>query len=300
MFIINYPFMQNSVIKHTRQYRSGFYSLKIFFLFFSCFIFFINFQLIAQGNLLVYPQRVVFEGQKKVIEVNIANPSKDSVKYSLSFLQYRSTVDGGYEKITTPDSGQYFADKNIRFLPRTVKLGPSETQVVLLQLIRSEQLKPGEYRSHLYLKALRDQKYQGDFVTKKDSSILGIKIVPTFSITIPILIQKGESTTTVYITDLKLETASDGSKKLLCSINRSGNMSAYGDISILHFAPNGKETKIGLLNAVSVYTPNLIRKLKINLENKTSVDMSKGTIRVLYSLQSEKRLVKLAGAELAL
>jgi hypothetical protein len=254
----------------------------------------------AQANLLVYPQRVVFDGQKKVIEINIANQGKDSARYSLSFLQYRATIDGGYEKITKPDSGQYFADKNIRFLPHTVKLGPGETQVVLLQLIRSEQLEPGEYRSHLYFKALRDRKDQENYVSKKDSSILDIKIVPSFSITIPILIRIGESTTTVNITDIKLKTTSDGSNKLLFTINRSGNMSAYGDISISHIAPDGKETIIGLLKAVAVYTPNLLRKLKVKLENKPSVDMSKGTIHVLYSLQSEKHLVKLAEAELAL
>ena len=77
-------------------------------------------------------------------------------------------------------------------------------------------------------------------------------------------------------------------------------MSAYGDISILHITTNGKETKIGLKKGIAIYTPNLLRRLQVDLENISSIDLSKGTIRVLFSSQSDKRPVKLAEAELVL
>src|SRR5512133_2226295 len=107
----------------------------------------------AQGNLLITPRRVVFEGQKKTQELNLANTGSDTAKYNVSIVQYRMKEDGSFEEITVPDPGQNFADKNIRFFPRTVTLAPNEAQVVKMQLTKSDQLLPGEYRSHVYFRA---------------------------------------------------------------------------------------------------------------------------------------------------
>lgn len=290
--------MYISVITHAQKFRSKVHGIGLFFLLFIIFSVLCNANVMAQGNLLIAPQRVVFEGQKRVMEVNLANAGQDSAKYSISFLQYRMTEDGAIDEITTPDPGQNFADKNIRFFPRSVMLGPGESQVVKLQLTKSEQLEPGEYRSHLYFRALPNQKALGEEDTKIDSTSISIKIVPIFGITIPVIIRVGESTTTLNMTDLKLETAADGANKLLLTIHRTGNMSVIGDISISHIAPNGKETKIGLVKGIAVYAPNPLRRLKVDLENKSTVDLGKGTIRVLFSSQSDTRPEKLAEAEL--
>jgi P pilus assembly chaperone PapD len=292
--------MRNIIILLINNFRSKILFAGISFLFFICFSFLSVSNLMAQGNLLITPHRVVFEGQKRVMEMSLANVGQDSAKYSISFLQYRTTDDGDYVEITTPDPGQRFADKNIRVYPRSVMLGPNETQVIKLQLTKTEQLEPGEYRSHIYFRAIPNQKALGEQDAKKDSTTITIKITPIFGITIPVLIRVGESTTTVNITDLKIETTAEGINKLLFCINRQGNMSAYGDITVSHISQNGKETVIGLLKGVAVYTPNLLRRLKVDLENKSSVDLSKGTIRVLFSSQSDIRTEKLAEAELKL
>lgn len=292
--------MYNYTIIYTNKFRSWFYSFRVSLLLLISFSVLFSSHLMAQGNLLIFPHRVVFEGQTRVMEMNLANISQDSAKYSISFIQNRVNENGAYETITIPDSGQNFADKNIRFLPRTVMLGPNESQVVILQLTKRAQMEPGEYRSHLYFRALPNQKALGEEDAKKDSTTISIKIVPIFGITIPIIIRVGESTTTVNITDLKLETAPNGTKKLCFSINRCGNMSAYGDILISYIAPNGKETKIGLEKSVAIYTPNPLRRLKVDVENKSSVDLSKGTIRVMFSSQADKHPEKLAEAELIL
>ncbi|MDQ6609880.1 MAG: hypothetical protein M3Y85_08675, partial [Bacteroidota bacterium] len=60
----------------------------------------------AQGNLLVTPKRVVFEGSKRSEELNLANTGKDSATYDISFIQIRMKEDGSMENITTPDSTQ--------------------------------------------------------------------------------------------------------------------------------------------------------------------------------------------------
>jgi len=271
----------------------------------TCFLF-MGFSLLcgsqvkAQGNLLISPHRVVFEGQKRVMEINLANTGQDSAKYSISFLQYKMKEDGAFEEITAPEPGLNFADKNVRVFPRTVMLGPNESQVIKLQLTKSDELTPGEYRSHLYFRAIANQKALGEEDVKKDSSSISIKLVAVFGITVPVIIRIGESTTTLKLTDLKIEKGTDGINRLLLSINRSGNMSAYGDITILYKAPNGTETQIGLVNGVAVYTPLALRKMKIDLDNKSNLDLSKGTIRAVFSSTDDTHPVKLAETEFTL
>lgn len=80
----------------------------------------------AQGDLLIFPKRVVFEGAKRSEELSLANIGKDSATYVLSFVQIRMKEDGTFDKITTPDLAQSFADKNLRFFPRSVTLAPNE------------------------------------------------------------------------------------------------------------------------------------------------------------------------------
>lgn len=257
-------------------------------------------ELKAQGNLLISPHRVIFEGQKKLMGVTLANTGQDSAKYSISFVHYRMTDDGSYEEITDPDPGQNFADDNIRFFPRTVMLGPNESQTIRLQLIKLDQMKPGEYRSHLYFRSIPNQSALGEENKIKDTTSINIKIVPIFGISIPIIVKVGESTTTLNITDPKIDTTSKEGTKLLFTIHRTGNMSSYGDILITHISPNGKETKIGSSVGVAIYTPTILQNFKVNLAFTTPLDLKKGKIHILYSTHSESRPEKLAESILEL
>ena len=93
--------------------------------------------LIAQGNLMVFPKRVVFEGLKRSQELNLANTGTDTARYVISFVNYRMKGNGEFEEITQPDSGQNFADKYIRFFPRSVVLPPNEAQIVRYKLLKT-------------------------------------------------------------------------------------------------------------------------------------------------------------------
>src|SRR5450759_4379868 len=68
----------------------------------------------AQGNLLITPRRVVFEGTKRSIDLNLANAGHDTATYAISLIQIRMKEDGGFETITEPDPDQKFADHYIR------------------------------------------------------------------------------------------------------------------------------------------------------------------------------------------
>lgn len=252
----------------------------------------------AQGNLLITPRRVVFDGTRRVMELNLANTGQDTSKYNVSIVQYRMTEDGALEDITEPDPGQNFADKYIRFFPRTVTLAPNESQVVKMQVTNTADLASGEYRSHVYFRAVPKEAALGEEDPNRDTTALSIKLVPIFGITIPVIIRIGQSDTKVSLSDLKLEMINDSTNRLSMVFNRTGNMSVYGDLRVTHISPSGKESIVGIVNGIAVYTPNSIRNFKLDLNNSTKTDLKTGRIRVTYSAQSDTRPEKYAEAEL--
>ena len=254
----------------------------------------------AQGNLLITPRRVVFDGTKRVQELNLANTGQDTAKYNVSIIQYRMKEDGSFEEITQPDPGQNFADKNIRFFPRTVTLAPNEAQVVKMQVTKMDQLAPGEYRSHVYFRAVPKQVALGEEDTKRDSTAVSVKLVPIFGITIPVIIRVGESTTKVSLSDLKMEIINDTTTRLELTFNRTGNMSVYGDLKVMQVAPDGSETQVGMVNGIAVYTPNLVRRFRMDLDKKAVANYHAGSLKVTYSSQSDTNPEKFAEAELKL
>jgi len=254
----------------------------------------------AQGNLLITPRRVVFEGQKRTQDLNLANTGQDTAKYNVSILQYRMREDGSFEEITVPDAGQNFADKNLRFFPRTVTLAPNEAQVVKMQITKMDQLSPGEYRSHIYFRAVPKQTALGTDEVKKDSTSIGVRLIPIFGITIPVIIRVGESTTKTTLSDLKMEMINDSIPVLQFTFNRTGNMSVYGDILVEHISATTVITPVGVVRGIAVYTPNPLRKFQMGLNRNDKVDYHSGNLKITYTSQSDTKPEKYAEAVLKL
>jgi hypothetical protein len=254
----------------------------------------------AQGDLLIFPKRVVFDGTKKSQDLNLANNGKDTARYIISVVQIRMKEDGSFENITLPDSGQHFADKNIRFFPRNVVLGPNESQVVKIQLINTGQINSGEYRSHLYFRAEPDSKPRGEEDDKKDTASISVRLVPIFGISIPVIIRIGEPNATVSLSGLSLEMLRDTVPSLKISFNRKGDMSVYGDVTVDHISPSGVKTRAAAMQGLAVYTPNRTRSARIILDNTKGIDYRRGKLVVTYAKQASERSAKMAEAELVL
>jgi len=252
----------------------------------------------AQGDLMITPRRVVFEGGKKSIDLNLANTGQDTATYAISLVQIRMKEDGGFETITEPDPDQRFADRFIRFFPRSVTLGPNEAQAVKIQLIRSNELESGEYRSHFYFRSIPKTTPLGEGEAVKDTTSISVMLKPIFGITIPAIIRVGESTARVTISDLRFEMANDTIPRISLLFNRSGNMSVFGDLSVDYISTQGKITRVGIANGVAVYTPNTKRQFQFNLNRVPGINFNTGTLRVIYSAPSDVKPVRFAEAEL--
>lgn len=254
----------------------------------------------AQGNLLVTPRRVVFEGTKRSADLNLANIGRDTATYAISLVQIRMTETGRFETITEPDPGQNFADKNLRFFPRSVTLPPNDAQVVKVQLLRTNQLAPGEYRSHFYFRAVPKKKPLGEEETVKDSTTISVRLTPIFGITIPAIIRIGESSTKVTLSDPALNISEDGTPVLSFKFNRTGNFSVYGDLTVDHVSPQGIVTRTGAANGIAVYTPNTVRRFQLNLKKIQGIDYRSGRLNIAFSAPSDVKPQKLAETELQL
>lgn len=253
----------------------------------------------AQGNLMITPRRVVFEGENKTQELNLANTGSDTARYLISLIEIRMKEDGTFENITEPDSGQYFASRYIRFFPRSVTLAPGEAQAVKVQVTKSAQLVTGEYRSHIYFRAVPAENPLGDNREQAGSGI-SVRLTPVFGISIPVIIRIGEPEVNVSLSGLSLETSNDSLKTVHMVFNRSGNMSVYGDIRIDYIPEQGKKTQVCEVKGVAVYTPTGSRELRINLPDTKGIDLHKGKLHVTYNSQSDKKSSVLAEADIAL
>lgn len=252
-------------------------------------------QLYAQSSLLVIPRRVVFEGNgRRTQELNLANGGNDTARYSISIIDVRMKQDGTFEEITTPDSGQNFASTHLRIFPKHVILGPDEAQSVKVQLTNTAKMAPGEYRSHIYFKALPpDRPATAKKMTKMVTN-LKLRLKPLFGVTIPVIIKLGENTTHVSISDLSFEIVGDTMPRVTGVINRTGNMSAYGNISVEHISPEGNHTHVATVKGLAVYTPGTSRKFAIQLSKSFAVNYKKGKLNVIFTSEVEERQVKMA------
>lgn len=246
----------------------------------SVFILF-PFEVFAQGDLLINPFRVVFEDGKTIEELTVANTGLDSATYTISFLQYKMQTDGVLKQIQEPEEGILFADRFIRFFPRSITLAPNEAQIVRIQARTPSGLQEAEYRSHLYFRSVVDE--SPDMGELADTTALGIQLIPVYGVSIPVIIRHGDLHVEASISDIAYIENADGNDEITFTVLREGNSSTFGHIVINHVSDAGGKTMIGRVNGIAVYTPLAYRKVNIPLRIPDELDIRKGHIQIKYS-----------------
>lgn len=239
-------------------------------------------------NLVLTPNRIVFEGKKRKDQVLVNNPSNEEQTYRVTFENKKMLDDGRYAKI---EDGEKYGDNLyskdiIRFSPRTFTLAPKTSQTVRLQLRKKKGMKEGEYRSHMKVAVV--PKAQAPKVKTTDS--VNIKIQVHYGITIPVIVRNGDLSYSAKISEASMVEKEDGVKALKARIDRSGKSSVYGDISVTHFDKSGQSTVLKFLPGISVFTPNKFRIFDINLEVPEELDLTSGKIEIKYVDRATKKI----------
>ncbi len=240
----------------------------------------------AQGDLLINPLRVVFEGQKQNADLSLTNIGKDTAVYVISFLSYKMLQDGSFVQLEKPDTSNC-ADKFLRLFPRKVILSPKESQTIRLQLRKPSGLKEGEYRSHIYFRAEKEKTPLGMKDLQIDSTKMAISITPIFGISIPVIVRNGTVSNTLSLSDVSLENVNDTISKLKVSINREGNKSAYGNMRIEYHTSKGKNSDVGFANGIGVYTEIPKRDFALYIKNTESMKIDGGKLIIRYMAPNE-------------
>lgn len=259
--------------------------------------FFLAHSLFAQGNLVIHPKRVVFDGKKKIEKLVLSNTGKDSAVYNISFIDYKMNDYGVLLSTKEEEEGLRFASPYVRLYPRIVKLGPNESQIVKVQMYNAEKIPDGEYRSHLYFRAEQEKRALGK-QTKEIESMVSVKIEAVFGISIACIIRKGEDKTYLSISDISYSKSKDQENFLAFKLNRTGNMSAYGDFVITYITPNGRLYEVGSVKGIGLYLPGTVRNMKVTLNTLSNVDFRGGSFKVVFTENESKKI--LAEADLNL
>jgi hypothetical protein len=254
----------------------------------------------SQGDLLVTPKRIVFEGKKQKEELNLVNIGKDTVTYNVSFLHYDMKEDGSFKIVNTPSEKHSIAEPYLRLFPRKVTLAPNEPQVVMLQYRRKADMADGEYRSHLYFRAEKENTPLGQQKKLKDSTLLGVQLIPVYGISIPVIIRTGMTDVKASISDLKLKKNEKLEPTIEFKINRSGNISLYGDIRVQFIPSKGGAFDIANMKGVGIYTNLDKRNIIVRLDKDKVKDLKSGKLKVTYSSSGEGKTVVYAESELSI
>jgi hypothetical protein len=258
-------------------------------------------QVFSQGNLLVAPIRVVFEGSKQREDLNLSNIGQDTAVYLISFIHYQMLEDGSFKQLENTDSlPTPRSDIYLRIFPRRVTLPPGESQVVRLQYRKPANMADGEYRSHIYFRAEKEVAPLGMAIPGADSSNLSVSITPIFGISIPVIIRSGNLNYNVNLSDLSLNTVNDSVYNLKVTLSRTGNRSAYGNIKAIYVPDKGESVQVGLANGVGIYTEVDKRTYNLPIRIKYGVSLKKGKLVVVYSTPVDEGGKELAKAEFRL
>jgi hypothetical protein len=243
----------------------------------------------AQGNLLITPMRVVFEGNKQNEEFNLVNTGTDTTTFSISFLQFTMNEDGTMVKSEKPEAMLMSASPYLRIYPSRVTLAPGEPQVIRLQYRRKPNMVYSEYRTHLYFRSEKENRPLGSKKNNSDSTQLTIKLTAIYGLCLPIIIRTNEAKASSTLSDIELVSPQASPQYLKFNINRSGDISTYGDI-VIEFTPiQGKSVQLALIRGIGVYPEINKRKMVVKLNAIPGIPLGKGKMKVSYFTNDESK-----------
>lgn len=241
----------------------------------------------AWADLLVYPTRLVFEGTTRAAQLDLINNGKEAATYRVLLVNKRMTETGGFEDVKTPGPGEQFADTMLRYSPRQVVLAPGAAQSVRLSLRKPADLVEGEYRSHLHFERVPDAG-ASPAPGAAAAGQLGVQLQVLVGVTIPVIVRHGATRASVTLSDPQLHRATNGQPAALSFVlHRKGNRSVYGDLSASFTPQGGAEQQVGKAGGVAVYTPNPLRRARLEVKPPAGMSLAGGTLRLTYRERPE-------------
>ena len=177
----------------------------------------------AAGELLVAPTRIVFEGRTRFKVITFSNRGTESAIFRITLVEMSMDENGNMKRVESPDKNSKLASRLIRYAPRQITIPPGGAQIVRLSLRKPNNLGEGEYRSHIYFRAIPPEGTGRTVSAGKalEKGALSFRLTPVFGVTIPVIVRHGKLAAKGGVSDLTY-TSSNGDTPPSSTLRLSG------------------------------------------------------------------------------
>lgn len=207
--------------------------------------------------------RIALSDEARSSSLTVYNQGNSDSRCNLGFSYNKVLPSGLTVQAKSGDEIFNNADKMVRFSPRRVTVPAAGSQTVRLSMKKLRNQADGEYVTYLQLRCLE----VGDTVEAKGNQGTAM-ITPSFAYNIPVVARVGD-----FNAKASLSATPITNGHVTVTVNREGNRSLYGDITITD--STGKT--VGLMRNVAVYLPATSLDVKIRL-----TEQPQGPISVAY------------------
>ncbi|MCH2547453.1 MAG: fimbria/pilus periplasmic chaperone [Alphaproteobacteria bacterium] len=199
----------------------------------------------AQNAILyVSPNRVTLTPDENISVLNVSNQSEEERRYDLTMVEQVMTTEGLTQRL---EQFEYSARRMLRFVPKRFTLKPGERQTVRVMAKRPATLEDGDYHSHLLFREIPvENKSKADLEEERNKSGRAqFDIRAIYGVAVPIIVQKGNITSEMVLSDVNYIPASDGAPAhLAVTMNRTGNAEASSRLKIIYQPASGDEVTL--------------------------------------------------------
>jgi hypothetical protein len=225
----------------------------------------------GMGDINIFPKRLVISGRDRIASIGLYNRSAATGDYEITLADTMMSPDGRLVDLASVQDTALrervkTANGMVRWSPRHVTLPGNEAQMVRIMTRLPVDLPPGEYRSHFTVTAVppvTDGLSIDEAAGTQPAKGIGVRIVPRFGISIPIIVRVGETTLTTGLQNVAVVNEPSGAKAIALTITRQGTRSAFGDIAVLSA---GAKKPIAEVKGIGVYTEVDQRKVQIVID----------------------------------
>ena len=231
---------------------------------------------VAQGDLLVAPTRVIINGAGNA-EVVLSNIGDEAATYRIGLELRRMEPDGDFADVTEAEANmtEKAALEMLRYAPKRITLLPGQPQAIRLSARPAPELPDGEYRVHMSFRAVPPALSPEAAQVQAAAGQLAIRLTPVYGITIPVFIRKGRLEAGATIANPRLG-GNGVAKWLELDMRRTGARSVYGEI----LGKRGGE-QVFQINGVAIYPEVQGRTIKVPLTADQAAKLT-GPIRIEY------------------
>jgi len=230
----------------------------------------------GMGDVNIYPKRIVIDDRARLGSIGLFNRAAAAGEYEISIADMMMSEDGRLTELANVTDEAAIARVHpatplLRWSPHRVSLAGNEAQTVRVMLNARGETPPGEYRSHFMILSVPSDVDGGltinDAAGEKKPDGIGVRIVPRFGISIPVIVRIGETTLDVSLSDPKMVAATIGGatsgKAIGMVVHRAGTRSAFGDLTVT----NGRVI-VAQIKGVGVYTEIASRAVQVPIDPK--------------------------------